>query len=89
MPVPMSPVESRSAWIRSTYGSGGVFSGGGQVSVFHGVFRVGMNDVPDLMTDNGEYLVIVHDFHQSATYAYTSVSTGESVYIYYIIYFKV
>ena len=47
-----------------------------------------MNDVPDLMTDNGEYLVIVHDFHQSATYAYTSVSTGESVYIYYIIYFK-
>ena len=44
-------------------GSGGIAGCGCEIGVFHGVFRVGMHDVPDFVADDGHQFVVVHQIH--------------------------
>ena len=65
---------------RAAFGSsGGVARCGGEVGVFHRVFRVGVHHVADFMADDRHQFVVVHQVHQGCENPDRTVSAGESV----------
>ena len=48
-----------------------------EIGILHCVFRVGMDDMTDFMTDYCHYFFVGHDIHQSGTDTYAAVATGE------------